>query len=140
MSTRKAEFINNLIGTQSFKAERPTGTLASELGLQETEFSAMILVEAASHEKIHEVRFAETCICYHTYSFILNFTYMLIYFKFAFAPALTDPHGSRVPQAVGGGVGAYHHPGGFAFLPRGVYHCYRQVEDPSIWFKIFYVY
>ncbi|KAF8134125.1 hypothetical protein K438DRAFT_1997837 [Mycena galopus ATCC 62051] len=38
----------------SFKTERPTGTLASELGLQETEFSAMILVEAASHEKIHE--------------------------------------------------------------------------------------
>ncbi|KAF8143118.1 hypothetical protein K438DRAFT_1994217 [Mycena galopus ATCC 62051] len=38
----------------SFKTERPTGTLASELGLQETECSAMILVEAASHEKIHE--------------------------------------------------------------------------------------
>ncbi|KAJ6559541.1 hypothetical protein B0H19DRAFT_1260253 [Mycena capillaripes] len=38
----------------SFKTERPSGTLASELGLQETEFSAMILVEAASHEKIHE--------------------------------------------------------------------------------------
>ncbi|KAJ7829298.1 hypothetical protein B0H14DRAFT_3465803 [Mycena olivaceomarginata] len=39
---------------QSFKTERPAGTLASELGLQETEFSVMILVEAASHEKIHE--------------------------------------------------------------------------------------
>ncbi|KAJ7798033.1 hypothetical protein B0H14DRAFT_3492980 [Mycena olivaceomarginata] len=38
----------------SFKTERPAGTLASELGLQETEFSVMILVEAASHEKIHE--------------------------------------------------------------------------------------
>ncbi|KAJ7601889.1 hypothetical protein DFH06DRAFT_1311735 [Mycena polygramma] len=38
----------------SFKTERPGPTLASELGLQETEFSAMILVEAASHDKIHE--------------------------------------------------------------------------------------
>ncbi|KAJ7323890.1 hypothetical protein DFH08DRAFT_346647 [Mycena albidolilacea] len=38
----------------SFKTERPSGTLASELGLRETEFSVMILVEAATHEKIHE--------------------------------------------------------------------------------------
>jgi hypothetical protein len=114
-----AEFTNNnRVVAQSFKAERPAGTLASELGLQETEFSAMILVEAASHEKIHEVRFAETCIC--AYSFIFAY-----YFKFAFAPALADPHGSRVPQAVGGGVGAYHHAGGLAFFPRGVYYCYR---------------
>ncbi|KAJ7259786.1 hypothetical protein C8J57DRAFT_1515152 [Mycena rebaudengoi] len=39
---------------KSFKAERVSGTLASELGLQETEFSAMVLVEAESHDKIHE--------------------------------------------------------------------------------------
>ncbi|KAK7045213.1 hypothetical protein R3P38DRAFT_3177438 [Favolaschia claudopus] len=38
----------------SFKTERPEGTLASELGLQETPFQVMILIEAASHEKIHE--------------------------------------------------------------------------------------
>ncbi|KAJ7875581.1 hypothetical protein B0H14DRAFT_3437141 [Mycena olivaceomarginata] len=38
----------------SFKTERLSGTLASGLGLRETEFSVMILVEAATHEKIHE--------------------------------------------------------------------------------------
>ncbi|KAF7341681.1 hypothetical protein MSAN_02066400 [Mycena sanguinolenta] len=38
----------------SIKSERPSGTLASELGLQETEFSAMVLMEAESQDKIHK--------------------------------------------------------------------------------------
>ncbi|KAJ7782166.1 hypothetical protein B0H14DRAFT_2715592 [Mycena olivaceomarginata] len=36
----------------TFKTERLPKTLASELGLQDTDFSTMILVEGASHEKI----------------------------------------------------------------------------------------
>ncbi|KAF8179031.1 hypothetical protein K438DRAFT_1769167 [Mycena galopus ATCC 62051] len=42
----------------TFKAERLGTTLASDLGLNDTEFSCMILVEATSHEKIRE---ALTC-------------------------------------------------------------------------------
>ncbi|KAJ6453712.1 hypothetical protein C8R45DRAFT_944938 [Mycena sanguinolenta] len=38
----------------SIKSERPSGTLAGELGLQETEFSAVVLIEAASQDKLHE--------------------------------------------------------------------------------------
>ncbi|KAJ7510849.1 hypothetical protein B0H11DRAFT_2183597 [Mycena galericulata] len=38
----------------SFKVEKGSGgTLANELGLHETGFTTMILVEAESHEKIH---------------------------------------------------------------------------------------
>ncbi|KAJ7023649.1 hypothetical protein C8F04DRAFT_1233152 [Mycena alexandri] len=36
----------------SFKTEQPSGTLASEIGLRETDFSIMILIEAVSHDKI----------------------------------------------------------------------------------------
>ncbi|KAF8167070.1 hypothetical protein K438DRAFT_1774808 [Mycena galopus ATCC 62051] len=42
----------------TFKAERLGTTLASDLGLNDTEFFCMILVEATSHEKIRE---ALTC-------------------------------------------------------------------------------
>jgi len=38
----------------SFKAERLGKTLANDLGLQDTDFSVMVLVEGASHEKIRE--------------------------------------------------------------------------------------
>ncbi|KAJ7106579.1 hypothetical protein C8R44DRAFT_745067 [Mycena epipterygia] len=40
----------------SFKVESSSGTLAGALGLRETELSAMVLVEAESHEKIRETR------------------------------------------------------------------------------------
>ncbi|KAF8179023.1 hypothetical protein K438DRAFT_1257738 [Mycena galopus ATCC 62051] len=42
----------------TFKSERLGTTLASDLGLNDTEFSCMILVEGTSHEKIRE---ALTC-------------------------------------------------------------------------------
>ncbi|KAJ7161167.1 hypothetical protein C8R46DRAFT_270532 [Mycena filopes] len=46
-------FQENLLKYEvSVKTEQPAGTLASALGLQETEFSVLILVEAESHEKI----------------------------------------------------------------------------------------
>ncbi|KAJ6453700.1 hypothetical protein C8R45DRAFT_630289 [Mycena sanguinolenta] len=38
----------------SVKAERPIGTLAGEMGLRETEFSVMVILEAASHDALHE--------------------------------------------------------------------------------------
>ncbi|KAJ7867448.1 hypothetical protein B0H13DRAFT_2351943 [Mycena leptocephala] len=38
----------------SFKAERLDKSLASDLGLKETDFSVMILVEGTSHQKIRE--------------------------------------------------------------------------------------
>ena len=39
------------------KVDRLPTTLAHDLGLKETEFTSMILIEADSHEKIREVRF-----------------------------------------------------------------------------------
>jgi hypothetical protein len=44
------------VHAQAYKVEKFPKTLASELGLKESEYTTVIIIESTSHEKIREVR------------------------------------------------------------------------------------